>query len=513
VARTIDHLAAPSSRFIVAGDIYRVLADAMNDGALILESGTAIVYCNRSFASLVGLAIDAVVGSTVDRFVLREDQTIFAHLLPAQARGAARGELRLRANDGAIVPVLVSVNAFRPGAADDGTNSVCVVVTDLTAQKQIEQLRHAQLVERRERTRAEDAHRRVRDALQASQQHFRGYFDLGLIGMAITAPDKGCLEVNDELCRILGYPREELLRITWAEITHPADLPDEVAHFNRVMSGDIDGYSIDKRWIRKDGSIIDSIMAAKCVRAADGSVEYFVGLVQDITERKKGEAERRELMHRLIDAQEVERRRIALDIHDQFGQQLSVLRLKLSALRRPRGRRTNLTEQVARLEAIVRRLDADLDVLISRLHPPWIDDQGLVAALENYVARWAEQFGIEAGLHANVVDEARLQPEIETGLYRIVQEALNNIAKHARARSAVVLLDRGLDQLSLIVEDDGVGFNVELLPHAVQSFGITGMRERAMLLGGSLEVESAPGSGTTVAVRIQLPRGSQGASS
>ena len=140
--------------------------------------------------------------------------------------------------------------------------------------------------------------KRAEDALRVSEERFRRYFELGLIGMAMTAPTKGILEVNDELCRILGYQRSELLQMTWTELTHSDDLASDVAQFNRVMARQIEGYSLDKRWIRKDGRVIDSIMAAKCLRRADGSVEYFVGLVLDTTERKRaeeklGESERR----------------------------------------------------------------------------------------------------------------------------------------------------------------------------------------------------------------------------
>src|SRR6267378_1854009 len=132
----------------------------------------------------------------------------------------------------------------------------------------------------------EDAGRgRPEEPLRHDEEHFRRYFDLGLIGMATTSPTKGILEVNDEICRILGYERNELLQKSWAEMTHPDDLPADVEQFERVMSGEIDGYAIDKRWIRKDGRVIDSVMSAKCVRNADGSVDYFVGLVLDTTER------------------------------------------------------------------------------------------------------------------------------------------------------------------------------------------------------------------------------------
>jgi PAS domain S-box-containing protein len=105
----------------------------------------------------------------------------------------------------------------------------------------------------------------------------------------MTTPTKGILEINDELCRILGYERSELLQKTWPEITHPDDLAADVAQFNRIMAGEIDGYSMEKRRIRKDGRVTDSIVAAKCLRCADGSVDYFVGLVLDTTERKRAE--------------------------------------------------------------------------------------------------------------------------------------------------------------------------------------------------------------------------------
>ena len=131
--------------------------------------------------------------------------------------------------------------------------------------------------------------KQAEEALRESEERFRSYFELGLIGMATTSPAKGLLEVNEEFCRILGYERSELLRMSWTEFTHPEDLAADVANFDRVAAGEIDGYSMDKRFIRKDGQVIDATISGKVLRHPDGSIDYFVAFLQDITERKRAE--------------------------------------------------------------------------------------------------------------------------------------------------------------------------------------------------------------------------------
>lgn len=131
--------------------------------------------------------------------------------------------------------------------------------------------------------------KRAEDALRRSDERFRRYFDLGLIGMAITSPGTGILQVNDEICNILGYDRGELLRLTWQEITHPDDLAADLAQFRRVVAGEIDRYALDKRWIRKDGRTVWSTISVGAVRREDRSIDYFVAFLQDITNRKQAE--------------------------------------------------------------------------------------------------------------------------------------------------------------------------------------------------------------------------------
>lgn len=387
-------------------------------------------------------------------------------------------------------------------------------------------------------------------ALCASEERFRSYFELGLIGMAITSPEKGIVEVNDKICRILGYERDELLRMTWAELTHPDDLAADVVHFKRVIAGEIDGYALDKRWIHKDGRVIDTKISVKALRRADGSVDYFVALLEDTTERKRAEEvlreahdelerrvakrteqlsianedlkkeiierkrveeERRQLLHRIIFAQEDERRRIARDLHDHFGQQVTTLILQLSLLKTANGATEAQREHISTLETVAKQFDADIDFLVRELRPTALDDLGLQAALTSHVKAWSKHSGVRAEFHASGMEKDRLTSEIETTLYRIVQEALNNVAKHARAGKVDILLERRADSVSLIIEDNGVGFDPAKIHGAGNGgFGLTGMRERAALASGTVVIEARPGKGVTVIARIPAPHVTSG---
>jgi signal transduction histidine kinase len=239
-------------------------------------------------------------------------------------------------------------------------------------------------------------------------------------------------------------------------------------------------------------------------REPGGPVVRIVGTHFDLTERRQAEAERArtELLARLVFAQEDERRRIAREMHDQFGEQLTALSLKIGALKQACAGHRDLHDQVAALESIAQQLDRDVDHLVWELRPTALDDLGLRAALANYVKDWSNRVSIRAGLHTSGLLDERLPSEAETTLYRIAQEALNNVAKHARAQNVDVILERRQDHVLLIVEDDGVGFDPASMASTSHGFGLLGMQERAALVGGTLEIESAAGKGTTILVRM-----------
>ncbi len=132
---------------------------------------------------------------------------------------------------------------------------------------------------------------RIEAKLRESEALFRGYFERGLIGMAVTSPEKGWIEVNEQLCQMLGYPPVELKTLTWADLTHPDDLAPDVAHFTQLLAGEIDGYFLDKRFIRKDGRIVHTTLSVSAARNPDGSLHHVIASLLDISERKQAEAE------------------------------------------------------------------------------------------------------------------------------------------------------------------------------------------------------------------------------
>jgi signal transduction histidine kinase len=159
---------------------------------------------------------------------------------------------------------------------------------------------------------------------------------------------------------------------------------------------------------------------------------------------------------------------------------------------------------------IARQIEADIDFLAWELRPALLDDLGLRAALNDYIERWSAHIGIAAVLHSTGLEAWRPSPEIESNLFRIAQEALHNVSKHSGATRVEVLLDRRGREMVLIIEDDGGGFDPSAQADASRGMGLDGMNERAALLGGKLEVESAPGQGTTVFVHVPVSAAASG---
>jgi signal transduction histidine kinase/CheY-like chemotaxis protein len=228
-----------------------------------------------------------------------------------------------------------------------------------------------------------------------------------------------------------------------------------------------------------------------------------------IFERRWLESERHDLMQKMVTAEEAERRRISRELHDTIGQHLASLMLGLKLLRATiRGDPTaaGLVDQLHELTDLVGRQVHDLAL---DLRPTALDDLGLPGALAAFVSEWSRSSGVHADFHAQGWHETRFAPEAENALYRVVLEALTNVQRHANARRVGVILERRADEVLVIVEDDGTGFDVEAMSliGSTRRLGLIGMKERASLVGGMLTIESGA-SGTTVFIRVPVgPRG------
>jgi PAS domain S-box-containing protein len=338
------------------------------------------------------------------------------------------------------------------------------------------------------------ARREAVDALQAGERRFRTVVESAASGMIMVDQTGKVLFVNRAVEQQFGYPRDELIGKSMELLVpkrfrgmHPAYRAD----FAAAPSARPMGAGRDLFGLHKDGHEIPVEIGLTPLDAEDG-LSVLVTIV-DITERKRGEVERDGLARRLIDLQESERRDLANELHDEIGQLLTGLKLMVEG----RGTLGGADEmgQLVR-EALSRVRDVSMN-----LRPPMLDDLGLLPTLEWLVQRLKGHTGLGVRFTHSGLDR-RFAPTIETAAFRIAQEALTNVARHAGVREAVLDVQATTEFLSLSIHDRGAGFAPTVATGAEATQGLRGMNERARLLGGTLRVESAPGGGTRVVAQL-----------
>jgi PAS domain S-box-containing protein len=295
-------------------------------------------------------------------------------------------------------------------------------------------------------------------------------------------------------------------RWAWLALLHPEDREPTMQAFQDHLEGRTAEYGCEFRVLGPNG-VRWGQTRGTAVRDADDRPLRVIGTTTDITDRKRAEEELRAasqrlraLSRRLLEVQEQERRHLARELHDEIGQYLTGLKLQLEAagLTAP----TDVAARLAGARAMLRDLTERVRELSLRLRPTMLDDLGLVPALVWLLERYTAQTGVRVAFtHAGL--GRRFPPEAETAAYRIVQEALTNVARHAGVAEAEVRLTADGGGLTVAVADRGAGFDPAAAA-ARPTGGLSGMRERAELLGGTWAVEAAPGAGTRVTARLPV---------
>jgi two-component system, NarL family, sensor histidine kinase UhpB len=347
--------------------------------------------------------------------------------------------------------------------------------------------------------------KRAEQALRESEEKFRSLVETTSEWIWSIDLEGRLNYSNPAVATILGYLPAEIVGKPNYRLLHPEDRRKFEVRLAEAALHQTGWSGLVLRWQHRDGTYRWLESNSAPLWGIGGQLLGFRGSDRDITERERAKQERIDLQLRMVTVQEEERQRIARELHDQMGQSLAALMLGLKPLVTSGNLEPSTRHHLKRLHDLANDLAKDVHHLALDLRPTALDDLGLQIALSNYVEEFSERWKIPADFHANGFDGERLPSHLETTVYRVVQEALSNILKHADAKRISVILEHRSGRLVVIVEDDGCGFDAEgllKLPVRARRLGLLGMQERVALVGGSLAIESSLGSGTSLYVRI-----------
>jgi PAS domain S-box-containing protein len=449
---------------------YRFLVEAMNEGAANLGADGSILYCNQKLSGLTGMPLERVIGQSVKRLFAKKFQPVLDGLIERTLRGEpATAETNLIGRNGRRrIPVHLSLRRI----LSDESGGICMVVTDLTEQNERERrvaIERKRLFEILEALPAMICLLTMDHKVVFANRMFRDKFG----------------EANGRPCYEFRFGQSS-----------PCAFCES---FKPLKTGR------QHRWQMQgpDGSIIEAYDLP--LIDADGS-KLILEMDIDITAQKRSEAELQEhraqlrlLAARLEDAREDERTRVARDLHDDIGQILTAIKMDLASVRKRLSSPSNeVRERLNRMMGLMDEGVKSVRRVCSDLRPGVLDDLGLAAAIE-----WqAKEFSSRTGIRCEVSispGSLRLKPTRATVVFRIFQECLTNVMRHAQANSVRVSLDERDGDIYLCVADDGKGFSETAVSG---SLGLLGMKERARGGGGELQIVSAPGKGTAVTLRV-----------
>jgi PAS domain S-box-containing protein len=326
---------------------------------------------------------------------------------------------------------------------------------------------------------------------------FRRMADMASEALMLADHDARFIYVNDRACTLSGFTRDELLSMRISDMN--PDFPLEVwKQWSATTRGAVPPFE-SRHWC-KDGSLIPvEVSAARIERPGE---PYFFGVIRDIRDRKDTEAAQHGFTRRLLHTLEAERRRVARELHDEVGQGIAAVGVLLHTLERTPGSiPDSLERELAATYATIRQITESVARVVRDYHPADLLALGLEETLRTHARQFAQRHGLQLRL-ATVATDGLLSDERALHVYRIVQEALANVARHAQARRVSVRLAKRWRRLVVTVRDDGIGF--EPTRTRTGRLGLVAMRERAALLDGALEIRSRPGRGTDVRLTVAV---------
>jgi len=488
-------------------DRYRSLFNNLQNGVLLVGPQGEVLLANQRACDLLGLGLEELRSAMTQDpgwNLVREDGSPF----PDGAHPVAQCLANRKPVPDVIVGVYRQSSQDRlwlqfgahPRLAPDGSlrDIICTFV-DITRRKQVE----LELIAGRE-------------ALRESALHTQTILD-NMVDSVITIDRHGLIEsFNRAATSIFSYAANEVIgrNVSMLMADHDRRHHDVyMQHHHDTGETRVIGKVREMLAARKNGQVFPISLAVSRITHL-GQVTY-IGLIQDITERRRAaEAleektqQLRALSRRVLEAQELERRRVAHELHDELGQSLTAIKINLQARERFKDR--SPAELNAENLRIVEDALQHVRRLAVALRPSVLDDLGLIPALRGIAEQTAARSGFSVHFEPAIPD-TRLPSDVETACFRVVQEALTNITRHARATRVDIDLFHDGEALMLGIHDDGCGFDVGAVRErasAGNSIGLLGMKERATLLGGQLDIESVPGMGSTVRMRcpLTLPR-------
>jgi PAS domain S-box-containing protein len=358
---------------------------------------------------------------------------------------------------------------------------------------------------------------KAEEALRESEERFRAIFDQAAVGVAQIETSTGrFIRVNQKYCAIVGLKPEEMTATTFMAITHPDDLQADLDNMQRLREGLIRNFSMEKRYVRQDGSLVWVNLTVSPMWDIGQPLNYHIAVVEDITERKHAEgalqSSKRKLhllTAQLLTAQEDERRRISSELHDELGHALLTLKLNLRSIERElQPDQQTLAEEIESLFHYIDEVVENVRRLYLDLTPGDVEDLGLTVALQTLVDEFAmnnQKIQWSVSL-ANIDNRFTLQSQ--TTIYRIFQEILTNIGKHADPSHVSVSIKENDMRVLFEVEDNGRGFSDEAVHHYPKiGVGLLAMEERVRMLGGAFEIWSRKNHGTRITFSFPLSEG------